>query len=154
MSGDTENILVLLADDDADDRILFKDAVEQIDLGVTLKSLESGIELMKYLNDVKNPLPYLIFLDLNMPKKNGFECLEEIRQHDRLKHLCVIIYSTSSQFKDILETLNKGANLYFTKPSTFQDLVSRLRKIFTLNWDEFKPNLSMEKFVLSDGMGF
>jgi CheY-like chemotaxis protein len=152
----TENTpsLVFLADDDPDDRILFKDALEQVDSNVSLIVHDGGVELMKHLNDEMNPLPDLVFLDLNMPRKNGFECLEEIRANPRFKHLCVIIYSTSSQFKDILETLNKGANLYFTKPSTFQDLVGRLNRIFTLNWEDFKPQVSMEKFVLSDGMGF
>jgi CheY-like chemotaxis protein len=154
MTAENYPSLVLLADDDSDDRILFKDAIDQIDSHITLIALEGGVELMKHLADENNPLPDLIFLDLNMPRKNGFECLEEIRKNERLKKLCVIIYSTSSQFKDILETLNKGANLYFTKPSTFQELVSRLHKTFTLNWDDFKPQVSMEKFVLSDGMGF
>lgn len=154
MTAENYPSLILLADDDPDDRILFKDAIDQISNDIVLHSLPGGVELMNHLLDETNPLPDLIFLDLNMPRKNGFECLEAIRQNERLKNLCVIIYSTSSQFKDILETLNKGANLYFTKPSTFPDLVSRLKKIFTLNWDELKPRRSIEKFVLSDGMGF
>jgi DNA-binding response OmpR family regulator len=154
MSREKSNQLILLADDDPDDRVLFKDAIEQADLNIELKTLDGGVELMDHLMDPANPLPYLIFLDLNMPKKNGFECLDEIRKNERLKNLCVIIYSTSSQFKDILDTLNKGANLYFTKPSTFQELVSRLRKVLSLNWDEYQPKMSIEKFVLSDGMGF
>jgi CheY-like chemotaxis protein len=146
--------LIMLADDDPDDRLLFKDAISEISKDIAIHTLSGGVELMAHLNDHQNPLPDLIFLDLNMPRKNGFECLEEIRLNPRLKTLCVIIYSTSSQFKDILETLNKGANLYFTKPYNFQELVARLQKIFTLNWDEFTPPGSIEKFVLSDGMGF
>src|SRR4051812_4354327 len=105
--------LVMLADDDPDDRLLFKDAIGEISKDIAIHTLAGGVELMAHLNDPQNPLPDLIFLDLNMPRKNGFESLEEIRQNARLKSLCVIIYSTSSQFKDILETLNKGANLYF-----------------------------------------
>ncbi len=146
--------LVILTDDDIDDRILFKDAVQKISEDISFLALEGGIELLNHLKDESNPLPDLIFLDLNMPKKNGFECLEEIRQNERLKHLCVIIYSTSSQFKDILETLNKGANLYFTKPSSYDELISRLNRIFTLDWEQYQPQISIEKFVLSDGMGF
>jgi DNA-binding response OmpR family regulator len=126
--------LIFLADDDADDRVLFKDALEQVNENVSLVMHDGGVELMKHLLDETNPLPDLIFLDLNMPRKNGFECLEEIRANTRLKNLCVIIYSTSSQFKDILETLNKGANLYFTKPSTFHELSNRLKQVLNLNW--------------------
>jgi DNA-binding response OmpR family regulator len=146
--------LIILADDDPDDRLLFKDAIGEISKEIAIHTLAGGVELMSHLNELTNPLPDLIFLDLNMPRKNGFECLEEIRNTHRLKNLCVIIYSTSSQFKDILETLNKGANLYFTKPYNFQELVTRLQKIFSLNWDEFKPPGNIDKFVLSDGMGF
>ena len=92
---------VLLTDDDASDRILFKDAIEQLELNVSLNMLEGGVELMKHLTDKKNVLPDFIFLDLNMPGKNGYECLEEIRADERLKNLCVIIYSTSSKLEDI-----------------------------------------------------
>ena len=146
--------LIILADDDPDDRVLFKDALSEISKEMISFTLSGGVELMKHLNDESNPLPDLIFLDLNMPMKNGFDCLDEIRSTERLKNLCVIIYSTSSQFKDILDTLNKGANLYFTKPYNFKDLVKRLKQIFAMNWDEFKPKVDIEKFVLSDGMGF
>ncbi len=146
--------LVLLADDDASDRILFKDAIEQLDLKVSLKMFEGGIHLMKHLNDKKNILPDFIFLDLNMPGKNGFECLEELRSDDRLKNICVIIYSTSSKLEDINESLNKGANLYFAKSSTFQELINRLQRIFGMNWEEFNSEPCLEKFVLMDEVRF
>ena len=146
--------LVLLADDDGSDRILFKDAVEQLDLKVSLKMFEGGVHLMNHLNDKKNILPDFIFLDLNMPGKNGFECLEEMRADERLKNLCVIIYSTSSKLEDINESLNKGANLYFAKSSTFQELINRLRRIFAINWNEFNSEPCLEKFVLMDEVGF
>lgn len=145
---------VLLTDDDANDRILFKDAIEQLELNVSLNMLEGGVELMKHLTDKKNVLPDFIFLDLNMPGKNGYECLEEIRADERLKNLCVIIYSTSSKFEDIQESLNKGANLYFAKSSTFQELVNRLSRIFAMNWEEFNSESCMEKFVLMAEVGF
>ena len=145
--------LVILADDDPDDRLLFKDAIGEINKSVALVTLPGGIELMAHLKDDNNPLPDLIFLDLNMPRKTGFECLDEIRRNEKLKDLCVIIYSTSNQFKDILDSLNKGANLYFTKPYNFPELENKLRKIFQLNWEDFKPRENnIEKFVLKDGM--
>jgi DNA-binding response OmpR family regulator len=143
-----------LADDDVDDRILFKDAIEQIKQNVSLKLVANGKELMEYLSDESNPLPDFIFLDLCMPDKNGFQCLEEIRSNDRFKNLCVIIYSFSSQLEDIQMSLNKGANLYFSKSSTFQELVNRLRRVFNMNWDEFMSKTTIEKFVLVDDVAF
>ena len=145
---------VLLADDDNNDRLLFKDAIDQLELNVSLKMVEGGFELLKYLSNENNTLPDFMFLDLNMPGKNGFECLEEIRSHKRLKNLCIIIYSISSRLEDIEESLNKGANLFFTKSSTFQELVNRLGRIFIMNWEEFNSDVTLEKFVLLDEVAF
>ena len=145
---------VLLADDDANDRILFKDAIDQLGLKISLKMVESGAELMKYLTNKQKVLPDFIFLDLNMQCKNGFECLEEIRSDERFKKISIIIYSTSSRLEDINETLIKGANLYFTKSSTFQELVNRLQRIFAMNWEEFNSDVRMEKFVFLDEVAF
>jgi len=145
---------VLLADDDDSDRILFKDAIQQLDLKISLEMVDSGDELMKHLSDTKKNLPDFIFLDLNMPKKNGFECLQEMRNNERLKKVSVIIYSASSKLEDIHEALNKGANLYFSKSSTFQELVNRLQRIFAMNWEEFNADIRMEKFVFLDEVAF
>ena len=146
--------LVLLADDDVNDRLLFKDAIQHIDLNISLKMFDDGSGLMNYLLNEYNVLPDLIFLNLCMPQKNGFQCLEEIRNHERLKHLSIIIYSTSSKLENIEAALNKGANLYFSKSSTFQELINRLKRILAMNWEKFNPETSMEKFVLSDEAAF
>ena len=154
MIDKSTSALLFLADDDVNDSYLFRDAIEQIGKNLSLKSFKDGFELMNHLNDKKNILPDFIFLDLNMPGKNGFECLEEMRADERLKNICVIIYSTSSKLEDINESLNKGANLYFAKSSTFQELINRLRRIFAMNWDEFNSEPCLEKFVLMDEVGF
>ena len=146
--------LVFLADDDANDRILFKDAIDQLGLKISLKMFNGGVNMLKHLQDKQNALPDFIFLDLYMPGKNGFECLDEMRADIRLKKLCVVIYSTSSKLEDINETLNKGANLYFAKSSTFQELVNRLGRIFAMDWEEFNSELCLEKFVLMDEVRF
>ena len=146
--------LILLADDDENDRFLFKDAIEQLDLKITLKMHSNGCELLDHLKNKKNPLPDFIFLDLHMHLKNGFEVLDELRADDRLKNLCVIIYSTSSTLEDIQVTLDKGANLYFSKSSTFQELVNRLKRIFAMDWDKFNSDVQLEKFVLVDDARF
>lgn len=146
--------LILLADDDENDRFLFKDAIQQLDSNITLKMYSNGCELMDHLNNKKNPFPDFIFLDLNMHLKDGFEVLDEMRTDERLKNLCVIIYSTSSTLEDIQVTLDKGANLYFSKSSTFQELVNRLKRIFAMDWDKFNTDVQLEKFVLVDDARF
>ena len=145
---------LFLADDDVNDSFLFRDAIEQISKNLSLKIFKDGSELMDHLSNKRNAFPDFIFLDLNMPYKNGFDCLDEIRSNERLKNLRVIIYSTSSHIDDIQEALNKGATLYFAKSSTFQELVNRLTKIFAMNWDEFDPEARIEKFVILDDVAF
>ena len=97
---------VLLADDDADDCKFFKDALEELSPNTQLTIVGDGDELMNFLNDAVRaenfqPLPDVLFLDINMPRKNGFECLEEIKQNEKLKHLSVIMFSTSNSREKI-----------------------------------------------------
>ena len=124
---------IMLADDDSDDRDLFTEAVNEHVADVD--SVWNGVQLMKVLHQ-KEELPDLIFLDLNMPEKGGKECLFEIRNDDRLKHIPVIIYSTSSSKKDIEETYELGASLYITKPNSFADLRKTIKGILNLDWKQ------------------
>lgn len=94
-------------------------------------------------------LPDVIFLDLNMPYKSGKECLNEIRQNAKLKHIPIVIFSTSNSEIDIEETFKKGANLYFKKPIDFNLQKTLVRKILAINWKEFMPHSSKENYVLS-----
>jgi len=146
--------LVFLADDDDNDSFLFRDAIGQVGKYLSLNTFKDGFELMNHLNDKRNPLPDIIFLDLYMPYKNGFDCLDEIRSCDRLKDLTVIIYTTANHIEDIQMALNKGGTLYFAKSSTFQELVNRLSKILNMNWEEFNPEARMDKFVFLDDVAF
>ena len=75
-----EYISIVLADDDSDDRMFFKDAFEELKIKTKVKTFTNGVELMNYLNIEDTVLPNVLFLDLNMPKKNGFECLKEIKK--------------------------------------------------------------------------
>lgn len=118
-----------MADDDADDRMLTKEAFEENKLKNDLRFVEDGEELMDYLlqrgkyNETSAPRPGLILLDLNMPKKDGREALEEIKQHPELKRIPVIVLTTSKAEKDILNSYNLGVNSFITKPVTFDNLV-------------------------------
>ena len=126
-------LYVLLADDDADDRMFFEDAVNELGLKVDFRTVKDGAELMNYLMGSGIILPQILFLDLNMPFKNGFQCLEEIRSMKAFENMCIIIYSTTARPADIEAGYKKGANLFIQKPNSFSDLKDMLLKVFTMN---------------------
>ena len=121
---------IFLADDDADDREFFCDALEESSDKISATCFENGVELMAGLFDDKDDLPDLIFLDLNMPMMNGFECLSDILEIDYLAAIPVIIYSTSFHPDDVHKLQQMGAYRYLQKPSTFKELSLLLDKCF------------------------
>ena len=143
-----EEFRILLADDDDDDRLFFKDAIELVKVKTTVNMVKDGVELMDYLNNSNSLLPNLLFLDLNMPRKSGMECLKEIRRNNKLKDLSIAIYSTSGLEKDIEETFVKGANIYIKKPNDFEDLKTILAKVITINWQYHTSGLNRDNFLL------
>ncbi|CAM3574433.1 response regulator [Zobellia roscoffensis] len=138
---------IVLADDDEDDRMLFSEAIDEISIKTNLSLFNHGQELMDYLTLPNTVLPNLIFLDLNMPIKNGMQCLKEIRQNPNLKDLCIAIYSTSSSEKDVEETFLNGANIYLNKPNNFVKLQSSVERILQLNWQYHTSNLNKDTFL-------
>lgn len=117
-----KTIQLLLADDDKDDCDLFKEALDELSLYTKLEVVHDGEQLMQLLTNQTTALPRMLFLDLNMPRKNGFECLSEIEQNDKLKDLPVIIFSTSYDH-DIVNLLHtNGAHYYISKPNEFTKL--------------------------------
>lgn len=140
---------IMLADDDEDDRLFFKEAFDEVKINHTITTFNDGVQLMDYLNNPDNVLPEIIFLDLNMPRKSGMECLREIRANDRLKHLSVAIYSTSSSEQDIEDTFVTGANVYIRKPNDFTVLKKILSDVVHINWKFITEGLSKDSFILS-----
>jgi CheY-like chemotaxis protein len=140
---------VLLADDDEDDRMIFKDAIEEVRVKTRLTMVKDGIQLMDYLLQEDCDYPGIVFLDLNMPRKGGIECLREIRNDKRFKNISVAIYSTSASEADIEDTFIKGANVYIKKPNDFASLVKVLEDVITINWQYHNSDLNRENFVLS-----
>ena len=122
-------LYVLLADDEENDRLLFVDALKELKTKTIVQTVNDGVELMEYLANPANTKPQLIFLDLNMPKKNGLECLKAIRANRGLSEIAVAIFSTSLSQADIEETLIQGANVYLNKPNTFDELKEALNKV-------------------------
>lgn len=140
---------ILLADDDEDDRLIFRDAINEVKVKTNLTIVNDGVQLMEYLNSTDNELPQIVFLDLNMPRKGGIECLQEIRNDINLKDLSIAIYSTSASEEDIEDTFIKGANVYIKKPNDFTTLVKVLEEVITINWQYHTSDLNKENFVLS-----
>jgi CheY-like chemotaxis protein len=129
--GSTKTIL--LVDDDLDDQGLFQDAVRQVDDEIKLVTAINGIDALDKLKHI-DPLPDFIFLDLNMPLMNGMQCLQELKRSPQLKHIPVIMYSTSSYKKDMDSTREAGAADYIVKPSSFSDLCANIGDALTRNF--------------------
>lgn len=136
-------IVILMADDDADDRMLTRDALEESRVLNELRFVEDGEELMdyltrkgKYANAADSPRPGLILLDLNMPKKDGREALKEIKSDPNLRRIPVVIMTTSKAEEDVFRSYDFGASSFITKPVTFDRLVELMRTLGEY-WVEF-----------------
>ena len=131
----TAPIAILMADDDADDRLLARDAIAESRLSNPFHCVEDGQELMDYLRrkgkyrTIPAPRPGIILLDLNMPRKDGRQALEEIKSDPDLRSIPVVILTTSKTEEDILRAYNLGANSFITKPVTFEGLVDIVRQL-------------------------
>lgn len=127
--------VILMADDDPDDRMLAKEALAENKLANDLYFVENGEELLDYLyqrgkfNSENAPRPGLILLDLNMPKMDGREALKEIKMDTKLRKIPVIVLTTSKAEEDIIRTYELGVNSFITKPVTFDELVEVTRQI-------------------------
>lgn len=141
---------VVLADDDADDCLVFEDALREVNIHTLLTVSNDGVELMTALeeNVTEPPPPDVIFLDLNMPRKNGFECLDEIRDTPKLKNIPIVIFSTSSSRDAVEKAYKKGANHYICKPSSYELLKKSIEYVLNLDlWN--KPQPPKDKFLLA-----
>jgi CheY-like chemotaxis protein len=118
-----------LIDDDHDDQLIFTLALQQVSGSILCVTADNGIEALKRL-DQKGFLPDYIFIDLNMPGMNGIECLLKIKAIGHLKDIPVVIYTTSSKQKDIIETSALGASAFITKPYHIADLSKTLHEVF------------------------
>ncbi|WP_414542682.1 response regulator [Nostoc sp. CCY0012] len=125
-----------MADDDEDDSMLVREALAESELPMDLYFVSNGEELLdylynrgKYAHKNQAPRPGLILLDLNMPKKNGLEVLKDIKQDPSLRHIPVVVLTTSESKEDIYHTYDLGANSFIVKPVTFASLVEVMKNI-------------------------
>ncbi len=144
---DGENKLnIIIADDDSDDRELLSDALSEISHNFQITMVENGKELMEKL--VGEKLFDLVFLDLNMPAMNGFECLEKIMADPKLKELPILIYSTSAHPDQIDKTYLKGAIYFIQKPSNFNEIIKIIKKLMGFSVEKFFIQPARKDFFL------
>lgn len=131
-----ETVIILLADDDPDDRMLTTRALKKNLLANEIHTVEDGEDLMDYLHRrgpyadaARAPRPGLILLDLNMPRKDGREALQEIKSDPELRHIPVVVLTTSDAEQDVLKSYDLGVNAFVTKPVTFDGLTEAIRVI-------------------------
>jgi len=122
---------IILAEDDEDDKYIFADALREINPGIKVEYVSDGNQLMALL---ENFLPDLLFLDLDMPHKNGLQCLVEIRGNEKLEHLPTVVFSSTTRPANIQTAYEMGAHLFLIKSSNFNDYKAALQSIMRLPW--------------------
>ena len=137
--------LILIVDDDHEDIELFKEVVEEIDSEIECITASDGIEALEVLSGLKT-YPDYIFLDMNMPRLNGKQCLARLKENQELNHICVIIYTTSKLTSDMEETKALGASYFLTKPARFEDIKAVVNHIITDV--KIKPSTNLTKFLM------
>ena len=137
---------ILVAEDDRDHFLLLEEAIENTLPSYHITHSRDGKECLQNIEE--HEIPDMIFLDLNLPKKSGLDCLIEIRQKNELKTTPIVIYSTSSDFEDIDLCYKAGCTLYLVKPPSFKELVSQIKKLFSLELAEEALRKSEEQLRL------
>ena len=147
----TKQMSIILVDDDQEDRELFSEAISEIVETVNLKTFNDGSEIIEYfkVKDNRANLPSILFLDINMPLVNGLEALQILRTELKMNDLSIAMYSTSNLEVNIEEALILGANVYITKPTSYEKLKHVLYKVLQANLQFDKTNLRLDTFVLS-----
>lgn len=139
---------LLLADDDMDDCLFFQEAMEEISTTMQLTTVNDGVQLMNFLSSNKNQLPDIIFLDLNMPRKSGMECLTEIKLDNCLKQLPIVIISTSMDTDVINKLYLDGAHYYIRKPGDFALLKQVIQEATTRLSDNKTQQPERSNFII------
>lgn len=145
----TKKINILLADDDPADCLLFKDALEELPVSAHLTIVCNGEQLIEELTKNKENLPDVLFLDLNMPRKNGLASLGEIKRNMELQDLPVIIFSTASEAETVTNVFRDAAHYYICKPPDFAQLKKVIYEALTLITQKNTPLPGKEKFMIT-----
>jgi len=140
---------IILAEDDYDDRLLFEESIDELPVSVKINTFNNGDELMEWLKDDRNKMPDALFLDLNMPRKNGFSALGEIKRDKKLQDLPVIIFSTATNNEMIKQVFKDAAHYYIRKPANYWELKELIYKSLKLIADRDLDLPGKESFMLT-----
>ncbi len=138
---------ILLVEDDADDRAIFTEVLGKLNMPIDLAHAVDSGELFEYLD--KNPDINLIFQDINMPVKNGKQCLKDLKSNERYQHIPVIIYTGSGRETDINEAYEGGAHYYIIKPFAPVNLKESMKKVFSVDWTTTQPFPLKDDFLIN-----
>ena len=139
----------MLADDDKDDTGLFHEILEELHIATELTIVHNGEHLMRFLKEEKRKIPDVIFLDLNMPRKNGFQCLAELKKDEKLKQIPVIIFTTSNELQVINLLYKTGAHYYIRKPNNIEQLKKLIQLALDLTAQKSISQPPKDEFILS-----
>ena len=139
---------IILAEDDIDDQNIFQIALEEIDSAIKTQFAYNGNEL---LNLLQTNQPDLLFLDLEMPYKNGFQCLQILRENKAFERLPIVVFSATNRTNNIQVAYGFGANLFFIKPKDYSELVYSLKNILEMDWTD--PKAITEKHFANNQYG-
>jgi CheY-like chemotaxis protein len=137
----TADLTIFYADDDLEDLDLFTEVTNDINSQINVVTHDRGDKLLQALQN-RPPLPHIIFLDLNMPGRNGFDILEELKANQDLKGIPVVIFSTSNDEAIIARSRSLGANFYLPKLPSYEKFRKSIEDTLNINWNTFKPNAS------------
>ena len=137
---------ILLAEDDHEDVYIFELALKELQIPYEMRHAENGDVMFVLL---KERIPYILFLDIHMPCKDGVTCIQEIRSKREYDGLPIVMYTSLFNNKIVEECFRNGANLYMTKTTTFAQLTEKLRKVFSIDWDDYLHYPAQNQFVLS-----
>jgi CheY-like chemotaxis protein len=136
---------ILMADDDKDDYLILKEAAEKADEKFQVSYAGNWLELWRF---ILKTLPDVLFLDINMPVKNGIECLQLIRQERKYDNIPILIYSTSVSKSDIDKAYQNGANYFIVKPNAIDDITNIITRLISMGKEALLAVPSREEFVI------
>lgn len=143
-----EFLNVIVADDNENTLTFFKNIFKELKISIKVQCFNSGIPLMKYLNNEEAVIPEIVFMKYEIPGKNCIEWIEEVRENLKFNNMVIAVYSESIPENEVEDLFVKGGNVYIKKPETFEKLKKVLTEVITINWQYHTSGLNKENFIL------
>ena len=143
-----EFLNVIVADNDENTLIFFKNIFKELKISIKVQCFHNGTDVMKYLNNEEALIPEIIFLKYDLPEKHSLECIDEIRGNHKFSNMVTTVFCEPIPENEIEEIFVKGGNIYMRKPDTFESLKKVLSEVITINWQYHTSGLNKENFIL------